>query len=512
MRHGGQSANTSGGGKNFSSFHRASSTPLPSRCQAITAERRALRNYVLKIFLLTVLAIPLLAMVLFFLEVFFLFWVFLPSLFVVFILIRSIYTGDTVLDTIRDLLTFIPIRYSEGEWLPERKLRATHVLILINVAIHYALIVFGPSVREAVVENLSFVPERLHLWNVPLSLLASMFLHGDAGHLWWNMFFLWVFGLVLERHIGWRQFTFFYLLTGVFSDILSTAIHILFLQELPSGIGASGAISGIMGVFAVRLYFRRLIFPIPILGIFSLILPLNLKIRVNSLFIIGLYFIGDLWGGIQTLLGSTGHIAYWAHIGGLVAGIIFALRLKFQDTAIQEMYIQKALGAIDSEFDTAEGEKLLRRVLELNPESEEALLFLARQKSELARTEEGRALYLKLIRLLFETKPERAAEVFAEYFPIYHIPLDPASQYRLTDVLQRAGWSDIAARALEALADDPATPRPWGERILFRLARMLEELHLPEAARFRYEQLLERYPDFQKKSLVLYRLEKLKAE
>lgn len=243
----------------------------------------------------------------------------MPSLFVVFILIKSIYTGDTIFETLRDLFTFIPVHYSEGEWLPERQLRATHVLILINVAIHYTLLVFGSSAREAVMNNLCFVPEKLHLWNHLLSPVASMFLHADADHLWWNMVCIWVFGIVLERRIGWRQFVYFYLLTGVISKMVSAAVHILFLQELSSGIGASGAISGIMGVFAVRLYFKRLVFPLPILGIFSLIFPLNLKIKVNSLAIIALYFIDDIWGGVETLFGWPSHINYWVHIGAMIA-------------------------------------------------------------------------------------------------------------------------------------------------------------------------------------------------
>lgn len=191
--------------------------------------------------------------------------------------------------------------------------------------------------------------------------------------------------------------------------------------------------------------------------------------------------------------------------------MILGLRWKLQDAAIQDMYTQKALRDVESEFDVAEAEKLLRRVLEINPENEGALLTLARQKSKPVKAEEGGALYQRLIRSLIETSPERAAEVFAEYFPIYRVPLDPATHYRLTDVLERGGWSDLAAQVLEALADDPATPRLWAERILFRLARLLEKIHLREAACFRYEQLLERYPDFPKKSLVVYKLERLRA-
>lgn len=436
----------------------------------------------------------------------------MPAIVALFIWLKAIFSDESFLDTLRDYLTIFPIEYAEGELRVERQLRATHVLILINVGIHYALAILDGPYRETVLDNLSFLPEKPHSWNLLLSPLTSMFLHGDAGHLWWNMIFLWAFGLVLERRIGWRQFALLYLSTGIISGLISVAIPIIVFQTFTHGIGASGAIVGIMGVFAVRLYFKRLVFPIPILGFFTLIVPLSLKIKVNSLFVVGMYFMMDLQGGILTLLGSPTETNYWAHIGGMVSGILLALRFRFQDREIEDMYTEKALAAIESESGLAQAEKFLRRVLELNPENEAALLALARKKSRSLPSDEGRMLYQRIIRLTLETVPERAAEVFAEYFSIYRLPLDPAAQYRLTSPLQRSGGSDLAARALEVIADDPKTPQRWAERNLFKLAQILEELRLPEAARFRYEQLLERFPDFPKRELVQYKIKRLTSD
>ncbi len=466
--------------------------------ETIAFERRRLIKSVLKTFLLTILVLPFIVV---FLSLFEYLGFFLAALIVFFILIKSISSGDTILETIMDQITLIPVHYSEKEWVLERQLRATPVLILLNLAVHYTLFLFDSPAREALMDSLSFLPEKLHLLNLVLSPIASMFLHADADHLWWNMIYFWIFGLTLERRIGWRQFALFYLLTGILSNILSAFMHILFLQKIPAGIGASGALSGIIGVFAVRLFFKRLVFPIPIFGLASFILPLNFKIRVNFLFIIGLYFIHDLLGGGETLLGLPNSIDYWAHIGGMIAGFVLGWRSKLQDTAIQDMYIQKSLQAMESELDGPEAEKFLRRVLELNPENEEALLTLAWPKSKPVKTGEGMALYQKIIHMLLETRPERAAEIFAEYFPIYRISLDPAGQSKLTSVLEQSGWPHIAARALEALSDDPRTPAVWGGPILFQMARLLEKLQLREAACFRYEQLLERYPNFKKDRL-----------
>jgi TolA-binding protein len=243
--------------------------------------------------------------------------------------------------------------------------------------------------------------------------------------------------------------------------------------------------------------------------LFFLIFPLYLKIRISSIFVISVYIIGNIKGGIAALLGSPAGIGYWAHIGGIAAGIVLALRLQYQDRALEDMYTEEALAAIEEDSGLAKAEEFLRRALQLNPENEAALLALARRESKPFPDAEGRELYQRLIRLLLKTDPKRAAEVFAEYFPIYSLPLNAEDQYRLTPHLQRAGWSSLAAQALREIAVNPAIPRKWAELSLFKLGQILEELRLPDAARFRYRQLLKRYPDFPQRSLVLYRIKKL---
>jgi TolA-binding protein len=193
----------------------------------------------------------------------------------------------------------------------------------------------------------------------------------------------------------------------------------------------------------------------------------------------------------------------------MAAGILLALRLKLQDQAAEDMYTEKALAAIEKDSGLAEADRALRRVLQLNSENEAAMLLLARRESQSVPGEEGRELYQRLIRQLLETSPERAAEVFVEYFSIYKLPLAPDAQYRLTFHLRRGGWTSLAAHALECIVENPATLRRWAELCLLKLGQILEELCLPEAARFRYEQLLKRYPDFSQRELVQYKIKRL---
>lgn len=440
------------------------------------------------------------------------FWVIaLPALFFCFIWIKAISTENTFLESLRDYCTFIPYEYLEKESLLEKKFNATYALILINVAIHYGIEIFGTQARDVVTSYLAFFPDHLHFWNIFLSPLTSNFLHADSEHLWFNMIFLWIFGLVLERRIGWKKFLFIYLGTGAAASIIPAYLNIVLFQDLYSSIGASGAISGIMGAFAFRLFYKRMVFPIPILGIFSVLFGLNLKVRINSLMVIMTYFFYDFLGSLFQLSGELLAIDHLAHLSGMLMGMYLASKMKFHDEAIEEMILERAMAAVDEKGNNQSAEKLLRLLLEKNPERVEALVLLARIVNRFRPNEEGQKLYLKAIDLLIDKKPELAAEIFAEYFGVYPKPLEPAKQFKLTEVLEKTGRARLAARALEMLADDKDTPQIWRPRILFRAARILEKLGLYEAACYRYEQLLEKFPDFKEAELVRFKLEKLKT-
>lgn len=435
----------------------------------------------------------------------------LPALFLGYVFIKSIERGDSFLDTLRDYCTFVPFDYVERESLLEKRFNATYALILINVVIHYGLVLLGPQARSEAELNLAFLPLRFHPWNFVFSPLAHMFLHADAGHLWGNMFFLWVFGLVLERRIGWKRLLTIYLLSGVVAALISAYLYIALFASWSTGLGASGAISGLVGAFALRLFYKRMVFPLPILGLLSGLMGLHLKVRMNSLMLIMFYFFYDFIGGLMQLAGVDSGIGFLDHLAGTFFGMYLASRMKFQDAAVEEMMLERAETAIDETGDNQQAERLLELLLEKNPDRVEALVLLARLKNRSQPSEEGKWLYLKAMDILIEKEPEKAAGVFAEYFGCYREPLAPDRQYRLTGALEKIGKASLAARALELLVDDPETPDIWRPRLLYRAARILEKLEFFEAACFRYEQLLEKYPDFPEADQVRQKLEKLKT-
>jgi membrane associated rhomboid family serine protease len=142
------------------------------------------------------------------------------------------------------------------------------------------------------------------------ALLTSMFLHGGWFHLIGNMWFLWIFGNNIEDSMGHLRFLLFYLITG----LAASAGHILSAPgSLIPTVGASGAISGIMGAYLV-LYPRVRVFTLIWLLIFIRVVPLPAWVML------GYWFLIQVAAGTTTASADAG-VAFWAHIGGFVAGI-----------------------------------------------------------------------------------------------------------------------------------------------------------------------------------------------
>src|SRR4030042_3234330 len=94
----------------------------------------------------------------------------------------------------------------------------------------------------------------------PWQMITSMFFHADFWHLFGNSIFLWVFGIFVEDKLGWKVYLYLYLLTGAASSLVHGAMVGIFMREglfIPS-LGASGAISGIMGIYLYRCYYSKI--------------------------------------------------------------------------------------------------------------------------------------------------------------------------------------------------------------------------------------------------------------
>ena len=147
---------------------------------------------------------------------------------------------------------------------------------------------------------------------------TSMFLHGGWFHLIGNMWFLWVFGDNVEDSMGAVRFVPFYLLCGLAAVAAQMASN---PQSAVPMVGASGAIGGVMGAYAV-LY--------PRVGVHMLIwfgFYVD-RIVVPAVFMLGYWFLIQLLGGLPTLGGGEGGVAFWAHVGGFVAGCVLVFPFR----------------------------------------------------------------------------------------------------------------------------------------------------------------------------------------
>jgi len=151
-----------------------------------------------------------------------------------------------------------------------------------------------------------------------LSPLWSMFLHGGWFHLLGNMWFLWVFGNNVEDSMGSARFVVFYLLCGLAAALAQTMTNPA--SPIPM-VGASGAIGGVMGAYAV-LYPRAHVQMLIVLGIFIT------RARVPALVVLGYWFVLQLLGGIPALEAEGGGVAFWAHLGGFVAGAMLSFAMR----------------------------------------------------------------------------------------------------------------------------------------------------------------------------------------
>lgn len=150
------------------------------------------------------------------------------------------------------------------------------------------------------------------------TLLTSMFMHGGWMHIIGNMWFMWVFGNNVEDSMGHLRFALFYLLCGLVAALLQIVSNPD--SHIPM-VGASGAIGGVMGAYIVlypRVHVHMLIF----LGFFVT------TIAVPALFMLGYWFLIQLIGGYGSLGREGGGTAFWAHIGGFVAGAVLVFLFR----------------------------------------------------------------------------------------------------------------------------------------------------------------------------------------
>ncbi len=197
---------------------------------------------------------------------------------------------------------------------------ANWLIIAANVLVFLFEVSLGPRQLQIFLQLFGVVPRRFVMaggLDQVITLFTSMFLHGGWFHLFSNMWALYIFGDNVEDRMGHGRYLLFYLLCGVAAGL--THVFLGPASLVPT-IGASGAISGVMAAYLVLFPTARVITLVPLFFFFEIF-------EVPALFYLGFWFVSQLFNGLFTLaaagtVSTYGGVAWWAHVGGFVAGLI----------------------------------------------------------------------------------------------------------------------------------------------------------------------------------------------
>ena len=210
--------------------------------------------------------------------------------------------------------------------IPSRRYPVVMVtLVLANVIVFFYEISLGHAGQEALFGRYGMTPAAFaggphaaaarEVSAGGITLFTSLFLHGGWMHLIGNLWYLWIFGDNVEDRMGHGRFLAFYLLGGISASLAHLGLNPG--SPVPS-VGASGAIAAVLGAYLLLYPGARIITVVPVL-LFALI-------EVPALLVLGFWFVAQLFSGMLSLGSATaqmqGGVAYWAHIGGFVFGVL----------------------------------------------------------------------------------------------------------------------------------------------------------------------------------------------
>jgi len=209
------------------------------------------------------------------------------------------------------LRTSIPIRFPAI---------AVGSLIAVNAVVFYFELSLRPDLVEPFIQAFGLVPARITAGS-PLAVhkywpvFTSMFLHGGWLHIIGNMWFLWIFGANVEDRMGHFRFLAFYFICGIAAAALQCLTNLG--STLPT-VGASGAISGVMGAYFALFPTSRLLVMVPVF-IFPFFFELPAVLYLAFWFLLQL-FSGTI--ALSEASAQVGGVAFWAHVGGFATGIV----------------------------------------------------------------------------------------------------------------------------------------------------------------------------------------------
>lgn len=362
-------------------------------------------------------------------------------------------------------------------------------LIVLNLVLFAANAVSLPDPDGGTVIGLA--PQvALHWGMTPRSatfvtMLTHMFLHGSWDHVLGNMLGLYLFGPHVEEALGRVEYLLFYVSSGIAAGLL----HLIIAATLLPGaanvplVGASGAIFGVLGLFAVRFWRAKV--------------RVLLFLKVPAIWAMCAFALLQVFQGVVAVTngGHSDNTANWAHVGGFLFGLLIAVPLKMREDSRREYALEDAESAV-ARGDLDKAAAHFRAVLTASPEDAATHLSLARVAIPLRQGEAAYRHLQEAIRIYLQAGDSLAvARAYAEAIGGFEsFPLPPAILQRVGSACEETRQYALAQHALAELCRDHPEARE-AEMGLLRLGKLhLQKLGQPENAVGIFAEFLRLYP------------------
>ncbi len=201
--------------------------------------------------------------------------------------------------------------------IPARRFPFLNLTIILATVYIFYLQLTAPS-QDAFILQYALIPSQINFndFSTLLPFVSAIFLHGGFLHILSNMWFLWVFGDNIEGHFGFILFFILYFLSGIVGNV--TQYFLMPASQIPM-LGASGAVAGVLGAYFILFPHSRIKTLVPIAFILT-------TVNIPAAFMLGYWFVLQILSGAASLpfMNDQGGIAFWAHVGGFVTGVIMA--------------------------------------------------------------------------------------------------------------------------------------------------------------------------------------------
>lgn len=334
------------------------------------------------------------------------------------------------------------------------------------------------------------------------TLFTYQFVHVSLGHLFWNLYFLWLFGPHVEDALGRLTFLALYLGGGVAAGLLHMAIVLILSQRgvaIAPLVGASGAISAVLAPFAIRFHRAQIrLFWLP-----GLLLPGGwARLEMPAVWALGVWLLQNIGGAVKSVFApESGGTAYWAHLGGFIFGLVAAQLTGLLQEGHRDYLLEDARTALSRGHDLlADAIQRYRIFLERDPDNAPVRMELARALAQRRRKgdEDGGDAAQEILAAvrLFQKQNALAdaARACAEARALgLTLTLTPREHLRLAVAAEEAGERDTAIWFLRTIIEE--TPdAPEDEMARLRLSGLLLASR-PAEARRTLTGFLEKYPD-----------------